>query len=306
MAQIARSVARALKVNEDLTEAISLGHDLGHPPFGHRGQDILNELMEKDGGFEHNAQTLRIVCIIEHRYPGFPGLNLTYEVREGFAKSRSQMVSPLAAEFKDSRNNTLEAQIADLADPIAYTTHDLDDGITAGTITAEMLKECEFWREGLDNVKKQEPEISPKLIKYHVIRYIINRQVTDLLDNTVKNLQEHAPKSPDEVRNADIKLADFSGETRKKHLALKKFLRRNMYDHYHVKRMEHKARQIITDLFTAFLGQPELLPPNVIVHYDVARKKGKEKRIVCDYIAGMTDRYAVEEHKKIHVTKTTI
>ena len=303
MAQIARSVARALKVNEDLTEAIALGHDLGHPPFGHRGQDILNELMEKDGGFEHNAQTLRIVCIIEHRYPGFPGLNLTYEVREGFAKSRSQVDNPLAAEFKASRYNTLEAQIADLADPIAYTTHDLDDGITAGTITAEMLKESELWQEGLDNIKKHEPEMSPKLIKYHVIRYIINQQVTDLLDNTAKNLYELAPKSPDEVRNADIKLADFSIEAGKKHIDLKKFLRRNMYDHYHVKRMEHKARQIITDLFNAFLGQPELLPPNVRVHYDAAKKKGEEKRIVCDYVAGMTDKFAVDEHEKIHVTK---
>ena len=303
MAQIARSVARVLKVNEDLTEAIALGHDLGHPPFGHRGQDILSDLMKEDGGFEHNAQTLRIVCIIEHRYPAFPGLNLTYEVREGFAKSGSHLVSELAAKFKDSRNKPLEAQIADLADPIAYTTHDLDDGITAGTITGEMLKECELWQEGLDNVKKHEPEISAKLIKYHVIRYIINEQVTDLLDNTIKNLNEFTPKSPDDVRNSDIKLADFSSETRKKHLALKKFLRTNMYDHYHVKRMEHKARQIITDLFNAFLGEPELLPPNVRVHYDAAKKEGKEKRIVCDYVAGMTDKFAVEEHEKIHVTK---
>ena len=303
MAQIARSIARVLKVNEDLTEAIALGHDLGHPPFGHRGQDILNNLMKEDGGFEHNAQTLRIVCIIEHRYPGFPGLNLTYEVREGFAKRRSQMASDLTAEFNESRHKSLEAQIADLADPIAYTTHDLDDGITAGTISAEMLKESELWQDGLENVKKHEPEISSKLIKYHVIRYIINEQVTDLLDNTMKNLNELAPKSPDEVRNANIKLADFSSETRKKHIDLKKFLRRNMYDHYHVKRMENKARQIITDLFNAFLGQPELLPPNVRVHYDAGKKRGEEKRIVCDYVAGMTDKFAVEEHEKIHVSK---
>ena len=303
MAQIARSVARVLKVNEDLTEAIALGHDLGHPPFGHRGQDILNDLMKEDGGFEHNAQALRIVCIIEHRYPGFPGLNLTYEVREGFAKLRSQMVSELAFEFQGSRNKPLEAQIADLADPIAYTTHDLDDGITAGTITTEMLKESELWQEGLDNVKKHEPGISSKLVKYHVIRYIINQQVTDLLDNTIKNLNEFEPKSPDEVRNCKVKLADFSGETRKKHIDLKKFLRKNMYDHYHVKRMENKARQIITDLFNSFLKQPELLPPNVRVHYDTAQKKGVEKRIVCDYVAGMTDKFAVEEHEKIHVTK---
>ena len=301
VAQIARSMARVLRLNEDLTEAIALVHDIGHTPFGHRGQDILHDLMRDYGGFEHNIQALRIVSVIESRYPDFPGLNLTYEVREAIAKHGRRQVEPLAKEFGDGQNPTLEAQIVNLADPIAYNAHDVDDGITAGTINQELLKECELWQEGREKVMSQYPDLTPKLLKYHVVRYIINEQVTDLLENTTKNLERLSPKSPADVRQADIQIADFSKKMWAKHTDLKKFLRQNMYDHYEVKRIEHKARQIITDLFTVFLKEPELLPPNVRVHYDSELKKGNEKRIVCDYIAGMTDIYAAEEHKKIYI-----
>jgi dGTPase len=299
VAQISRTVARALNVNEDLAEAIALAHDLGHAPFGHKGQDILHELMKNDGGFEHNTQSLRIVCIIEHRYPDFKGLNLSWEVREGIAKKGHRQVEPLKAEFDSFPNPSLEGQIVDLCDPITYSTHDMDDGITNGTITAEMLTECDFWQEGEKFVKSRYPDLKGKILNYQVIRYLINEQITDLIDQTRKNMLELAPAHPDAVREYPKRLCSFSPAFKPKHDGLKKFLHKNMYEHYKVKRMEDKAREVIEKLFYRFLESPELLPANVQGHFKREKAAGNEKRIICDYIAGMTDRYAVEEYDKI-------
>ncbi len=299
VAQIARSISRALRLNEDLTEAIALVHDIGHAPFGHKGQDILHELMKESGGFEHNTQALRIVCIIENRYPEFKGLNLTYELREGIAKKGHRMVEPLKQEFDAHPHCTLEGQVVDISDPITYSTHDLDDGIVNGSILPEMLKECEFWNEGVEKTRAKYPDLREKLLRYQVVRYIINEQVTDLITQTQKNLDDAGVKTIDEVRNFRGKLVGFSPAMQKKHKALKQFLQKNMYDHYLVKRMEEKARKIIVELFNIFLEQPGLFPPGVRAHFEEESKKGNGKRIVCDYIAGMTDRFALDEHKKL-------
>ncbi len=299
VAQIARSVSRALGLNEDLTEAIALVHDIGHAPFGHKGQDILNELMKNSGGFEHNTQALRIVCSIENRYPDFKGLNLTYELREAIAKKGHGMAEPAKAEFDAHPHCSLEGQVVDLCDPITYTTHDLDDGIVNGAITPEMLRECELWNEGVAWTKAKYPAIREKLLRHQVVRYIINEQATDLINQTQKNIEEAGVKTIDEVRVYSQKIAGFSPAMRDKHKGLKQFLQKNMYDHYRVKRMESHARKIITELFNIFLDQPELFPPGVRGHFDEEKKKGNEKRIVCDYIAGMTDSFAQDEYEKL-------
>ncbi len=299
VAQISRSVARALNLNEDLTEAVALAHDLGHAPFGHKGQDILHGLMKEHGGFEHNTQSFRIITVIEHRYPDFPGLNLSYEVREAVAKKGHRQVEPLKDEFGKTPNSSLEGQVVDISDPIAYTTHDLDDGITNGAITAEMLEECALWQEGLAYVKSRYPDLRGKILNYQVIRYIINGQVTDLITQTAKNMEESKPISIDDIRAHKAKLCSFSPAMKEKHDGLKKFLHKNMYENFRVKRMEEKAREVIEKLFHRFLESPDLLPGNVGVHFIREKENNNEKRIVCDYIAGMTDRYAIDEYEKI-------
>ncbi len=299
VAGIGRNVARTLGINEDLAETIALAHDLGHAPFGHRGQDILDDLMRDYGGFDHNTQALRIVSLIEHKYPEFYGLNLTYEVREALAKKGKKQEETLKNEFKQHPNPTLEAQVIDLADPIAYSTHDLDDGMEAGTITSEMLEECDFWKEGVDEIRKTKGKLSGKILRSQVVRYIINSQVTDLIGNTRKKLDELSLKSIEELRNHPYRLAVFSPEMEKKHKALKSFLRVNMYEHSRVRRMEYKARKVLRGLFEAFLDDPALFPAPVQKYFQIEKEKGLEKRIVCDYIAGMTDRFALEEYNDI-------
>jgi dGTPase len=299
VAQISRTVARELSVNEDLSESIALAHDLGHAPFGHKGQDILNELMKDDGGFEHNTQSLRIVCLIEHRYPEFQGLNLTWEVREGIAKKGHGQIEPLKTEFDGFPSPSIEGQVVDVSDPIAYTTHDLDDGITNGTITPDILSECEFWREGEEHVKSRYPDLRGKILNYQVIRHIINAQITDLITQTTKNLEKLQPKSPDEIRLNPKRICSFSPVMKAKHNDLKKFLSKNMYEHHRVKRMEEKAREVIEKLFHKFLESPGLLPSSVQSHFNREKINGNEKRIICDYVAGMTDRYALDEHDKL-------
>ncbi len=299
VAQIARSVSRALGLNEDLTEAIALVHDIGHAPFGHKGQDILHDLMHDGGGFEHNTQALRIVCNIENRYPEFRGLNLTYELREAIAKKGHRMTEPLKAEFETHPHCSLEGQVVDLCDPITYTTHDLDDGIVNGAITADMLRECELWNEGVAWTRAKYPAIRESLLRPQVVRYIINEQATDLITQTHRNIEEAGIATIDHIRVFPRKLAGFSPLMRDKHSGLKKFLQQNMYDHYRVKRMESHARKIITELFNVFLDQPELFPPGVRSHFDEEKKAGNEKRIVCDYVAGMTDSFAQDEYQKL-------
>jgi dGTPase len=303
VAQISRSIARTLSLNEDLTEAIALSHDIGHAPFGHKGQDILHDLMKEYGGFEHNTQTLRFLCLIERRYPDFNGLNLTYEVREAIAKKgiakKPGQVEPLKDRFRSHPSPTLEAQVVDMSDPITYTAHDLDDGITAGTITGEMLQGCEFWMEGVEAVKRESPAVDSKILQYQVVKHIIGEQVGDLVENTRKNIEELGPENIDDIRNHERALAEFSPAIKAKHEGLKKFLRENMYDRANIKRMEHKAREVLRKLFDAFLEEPSLLPESVQKHFDEAKKVNNETRIVCDYIAGMTDRFAVDVHNDL-------
>ncbi|MBI3795232.1 MAG: deoxyguanosinetriphosphate triphosphohydrolase [Nitrospinae bacterium] len=299
VAQASRTVARALKINEDLSECIALAHDLGHAPFGHKGQDILHELMRENGGFEHNTQSLRIVCVIEHRYPEFQGLNLSWEVREGIAKKGHRQLEPLKDEFNAFPHPSLEGQVVDVSDPITYTTHDLDDGITNGSITPDLLEECIFWREGEAHVKSRYPALRGKILNHQIIRYIIDRQITDLIAQTKKNVEGLNPSTTDDIRSAPERLCAFSPETKPKHDNLKKFLYKNMYEHSRVKIMEEKARSVIEKLFHRFLEFPDHLPDNVQKHFKREKETGNEKRIICDYIAGMTDRYALGEYDKL-------
>ena len=294
VAQIARSAARALGLNEDLSEAISLAHDLGHSPFGHSGEKVLNELMKDYGGFEHNKQSLRIVDHIENRYPEFRGLNLTYEVREGIAKHKTEYDDPAFEEFGAS-SPILEAQIVDYSDAIAYNSHDLDDGITSEMIDMESLKEVRIWEENYRRIKQEFNDISPNILKYQIVRAIINQQVTDLVGQTRKNIFRYGISSTDDVRNASERISSFSDGMKLMDRELKDFLKENLYAHYRVKRMEDKAGSFIRELFDAYFKKVELLPPNVQKDLKIEKKE----RLICDYIAGMTDRFAIQEYKKL-------
>lgn len=295
VAQIARSASRALGLNEDLAEAIALAHDLGHSPFGHSGEKMLNELMAGHGGFEHNRQSLRIVDRIENRYPLFRGLNLTYEVREGIAKHATDYNYPELLDFDDGLFSTLEAQIVDCSDSVAYNSHDLDDAITSKLIDMEELQEVPLWREIYDETEESIKGASPSIVKYQMIRAIINSQVTDLVNTTAANIERLGISSIEGVRRSREKIVSFSPAMAKYDAELKSFLLHNMYRHHRVARMEEKARRIIADLFNAFARNPNILPPKFF-HY--IETEGLE-RIICDYVAGMTDRYALDEHKRL-------
>ncbi|MBI2413729.1 MAG: deoxyguanosinetriphosphate triphosphohydrolase [Deltaproteobacteria bacterium] len=297
VAQISRTIARALGLNEDLSEAIALSHDLGHPPFGHSGENVLNELMSDHGGFEHNAHSLRIVEELEKRYPGFNGLNLTYEVREGIVKHSSEHDRPgVNSEYEKEKSACLEAQIADLADEIAYNNHDIDDGISSEMIDPSALKSVDLWSAHFDEVKALYPEADFKVLKYQTIVKIINEQVTDLVETVLKTIEAEGIGSLDAVRARGI-VARFSPEMDRKNRQLKKFLKENLYRHHRVVRMADKAERIIKELFKAYLRAPKLLPPHI---HSLIDKSGRDKhRVVCDYIAGMTDRFALDEYKKL-------
>lgn len=288
--QIARSIARMLGLNEDLAEAIILAHDLGHTPFGHSGEIVLNKLMKEFGGFEHNRQSLRIVTLLEDRYPDFPGLNLTYEVREGLAKHQSAYDKPNAqATFKKKGNPTLEAQIVNIADEIAYSNHDLDDGLRSGLISLKQLKNVQLWAE---HFKPHEDE---KIQNRQTIRSLINDFVLDLVNETESRLQDAKIKSISDVRNHKAKLVSLSSSFDMKNRELKAFLREEMYHHHRVERMANKTEIILEGLFKTYFKNPKTLPPEVY-----ARSKKQElERTICDYIAGMTDRFALEEYKRL-------
>lgn len=296
VAQIARTIAAALRLNTDLTEAIALAHDLGHTPFGHSGEEALNELMKTQGGFNHNLQGLRVVDYLEERYPDFPGLNLTWEVREGIVKHSSAFDK--MAKVKDlapSLMPTLETQVVDIADEIAYDNHDLDDGLTSGLINLSDLDEVEIWRNLDKAIQSRHSGISANKLKYMIIRSLINVQVTDLIAQTEINIKKSRLCSCQDARNSAKKIVSFSSNIQKLRLPLRKFLMAKLYHHYRVVRMHNKAKHFIKDLFLDYLKKPEQLP-------DTVQKKiaaDGRRRVVCDYIAGMTDRCALDEYKKL-------
>jgi dGTPase len=305
VAQIARSIARALRLNEDLTESIALAHDLGHTPFGHAGQDALNTCMNDYGGFEHNLQSLRVVDELEERYAEFPGLNLTFESREGILKHCSrrnaETLGELGRRFLESGQPSLEAQLANLADEIAYNSHDVDDGLRSGLITVDELDEVALFREQYDEVRRHYPALSPRRTIHEVVRRIINRQVVDLIETSVRHLEEAAPADITAVRTHGNPLISFSGGMHEQNRELKRFLRTRLYRHYRVHRMTTKAARTITALFNAFFEDPRLLPPEVQQQAGKTQgQHGKDgrARVVADYIAGMTDRYAIAEYER--------
>lgn len=297
VAQIGRSIARRLRLNEDLVEAISLAHDLGHTPFGHAGQDALNTCMQSYGGFEHNLQSLRVVDTLEERYASFDGLNLCFETREGILKhcspENAAQLGEVGERFINNRRPSLEAQIANLADEIAYNNHDIDDGIRSGLITLEQLASVRLFSAHLEDVRKAYPALAERRIVHETIRRMINTLVGDLINQTEKNIQTQKLHDVSDVRTVPPLVA-FSEPMVELNRELKKFLRTNLYRHYRVMRMSAKARRIISELFNAFMEDRRLLPPQ-FSHLN----ENVHARSVADYIAGMTDRYAIREHRRI-------
>jgi dGTPase len=307
VAQIAPSIARNLRLNEDLVEAISLAHDLGHTPFGHAGQDALNDCMKAFGGFEHNLQSLRVVDDLEEHYGAFNGLNLMFETREGILKHCSlpnaAKLGDVGARFIDKKQPTLEAQLANLADEIAYNNHDIDDGLRSGLLTTAQLDEVDLYARHRREVELAYPGITGRRAIHETIRRMINALIVDLIDTSQERIAQAGVESAEDVRNA-APLIRFSDAMENEAVLLKRFLRHNLYQHYQVNRMTSKARRIVRDLFDAFMQEPRLLPPD----YQVQRGQGDagqdevrhvQARKVSDYIAGMTDRYAMREHRRL-------
>lgn len=296
VAQIARTLAAALGLNIDLTEAIALAHDLGHTPFGHSGEEALNELMVKSGGFNHNLHSLRVVDLLEEKYPNFSGLNLSWEVREGIVKHSSAFdKSVKIAGLAPEEMPTLETQIVDIADEIAYDNHDLDDGMTSGLLNESELEKLPLWGNISRNIHKKYSGIDNDKKKYLIIRSLIDIQATDLITETEKKINKLKLKSYLEVKKIGKKIVSFSKEMQDLRKPLREFLTENLYRHYRVMRMANKAKRFIAELFTVYLNNPKALPPKIqktIPKYGV-------RRAVCDYIAGMTDRYALDEYKKL-------
>jgi dGTPase len=306
VAQIARTIARALRLNETLAEAICLAHDLGHTPFGHAGQDALNACMRPFGGFEHNLQSLRVVDELEERYAAFPGLNLMFETREGILKhcspNNARQLGELGERFIQRRQPSLEAQIANLADEIAYNNHDLDDGLRAGLISLDGLRDVPLFRRQHDAVLALYPQLQDRRLIHEVVRRMINYVVTDLVETTEDAIRAAGPAGIEDVRAQPAALVQFSQAVAAEHLELKHYLRDHVYRHYRVLRMTNKANTVIRSLFDAFFARPELLPDE---HFQAARDMESESgengraRAVADYIAGMTDRYAIVEHERL-------
>ncbi|MDZ7645342.1 MAG: deoxyguanosinetriphosphate triphosphohydrolase [Woeseiaceae bacterium] len=302
VAQIARTVARALHLNEALVEAISLAHDLGHTPFGHAGQDTLNACMRDYGGFEHNLQSLRVVDELEHKYADFSGLNLTYETREGILKHCSarnaRELGEIGRRFLERRQPGLEAQIANIADAIAYNNHDVDDGYRARLLTVEDLKSQPLFARECEAVSERYPGLEDRRFVYEIIRRMIDRVVTDLIETTQQNLAAARLATIDDVRAADSPLVAFSDAVLDEHQSLKRFLFRNLYQHEKVQKMTGKAARMIEVLFDAYMRNPDEMPDE----FAVPARRGElpaRARTVADYIAGMTDRYAIAEHDRL-------
>jgi dGTPase len=293
--QIARTLTRSLGLNEDLTEAIALAHDLGHTPFGHSGEEALRDLMADHGGFEHNAHGLRVVELLERPYEGFPGLNLSYEVREGMAKHQTRHDLPTADGYEPARQPALEAQVVEIADAIAYDSHDLDDGLTAGMIDGADLKGLRLWQMALDHAGRRTGRPAGELEPRRVVKLLIDLEAVDFLTETEGRLAAAAPRSADAVRDAGRRLAAFSPHLADAKAELERFLMQRIYRHYRVARMMTKARRFLEELFRAYRANPLQLPPH---HQARIPVEGLE-RTVCDYMAGMTDRYAQDEYLKL-------
>ena len=292
VAQIAGTIARALRLNHDLVQAIALAHDLGHGPFGHSGEDALRDLMREHGGFNHNLQALRVVDLLEQRYPSFSGLNLTWEVREGLNKHRV----PLPG-FPQSRavNLRLEAQVVDQADELAYDHHDLDDGLTSGLLEEEELKSLLLWRQMRREVRAAFPHLKGETLKYQIIRRMIDLRVTDLIRESQRRITECRLRRPKDAQEIPEAVVRPSLALRRLCAPLKDFLDKHLYHHYKVVRMADKAQRLLCDLFEAYRRRPEQLPNTTR-----SRLKAEDPhRVICDYIAGMTDRYAIGEHRKL-------
>jgi dGTPase len=297
VAQIGRSIARRLMLNEDLVEAISLAHDLGHTPFGHAGQEALNACMREHGGFEHNLQSLRVVDVLEERYANFDGLNLSFETREGILKhcslDRAAALGDVGSRFLNNKRPSLEAQLANLADEIAYNNHDVDDGLRSGLITLDQLTSVRLFSNHLREVRESYPDLAERRVIHETIRRMINALVNDLIAQTEINIGAQNLQDVNDVRNAPALVA-FSDVILELNRELKIFLHNHLYRHYRVMRMSAKAHRIITELFEAFMGDRRLLPPQFLHAAEL-----DHARSVADYIAGMTDRYAIREHRRI-------
>ena len=307
VAQIARTMARALNLNEDLVEAVSLAHDLGHTAFGHAGQDALDACMQPYGGFEHNIQSLRVVDSLERKYATFRGLNLTYETREGIlkhcTKAKAKKLGSIGERFLRGEQPGLEAQLANLADEIAYNNHDIDDGLRAGLLTLEQLRDAPLFAEYLDEVYRLHgTDLEPRQVRHEVIRRMINYLVTDLIAESREALVEAQPDSIDAVREHGKPLIHYSAVARKQNTELKRFLHKNLYKHHRVYRVTTKAKGVVTRVFEALLADPDLMPPRHAGAVPAAREAKGDRgvaRVVADYIAGMTDRYALDEYERL-------
>ena len=296
VAIIARSITRALRLNEDLTEAISLAHDLGHTPFGHSGEETLNELLKDNGGFEHNHQCIRVVDVIEKRYHDFPGLNLTYELREGIIRHHSLYDNPeIHSDLIDDRGPSLECQVVNLADEITYSCHDVDDGLASGIIREEQLEDVSIWKRLMDRVRKHYPDAGDKMRRHIMVRTLINEMVTDSLDQSLPNIADSNPRNVDDIRDNPKPLLEFSASMAMESKKLNQFLQHNMYRHSKMVRMAEKAKRIITAIFDTYMNNPHTLPP----HVEALLDKEPAYQVVADYIAGMTDRFAAAEYAKL-------
>ena len=298
VAQIAKGIARQLRLNEELTESLALAHDLGHTPFGHSGENALNRLMKDKGGFEHNRQSLRVVEFLEDKYPGFRGLNLTWEVREGIIKHTSHCDHPYYDQLDDYSPETvptLEAQIINLADEIAYNNHDIDDALEAGYISLDDLRSIKMFGEIFLKVEKKYPDIPDYKKKYQIISSLIGLLISDVVKTSLNAIAKHGIETYKDVKEANALLISYSPRLEKETLKLKEFLQQNVYEHYKVERMRIKAERYITLLFETYAANPTLLPQK----YRARIGEEQQERVICDYIAGMTDRYALDEYKKL-------
>jgi dGTPase len=306
VAQIGRTIARSLQLNEDLTETIALAHDLGHTPFGHAGQDALNECMREHGGFEHNLQSLRVVDELEEKYATFNGLNLTFESREGILKhcslKNARELGDIGQRFIDKTHPSLEAQLTNLADEIAYNSHDVDDGLRSGLISIAQLREVALFNQLYEDVERLHPDLDGRRAIYEIVRRLIGCQVVDLIETSTRNISLAKPATIDDVRRNTDAIMAYSDEMKQHNLALKRFLRENLYRHYRVLRMSAKSRRIIIALFMAFMEDSQLLPTEhreKALQLEAEQGESGKARIIADYIAGMTDRYAISEYGKV-------